>query len=120
MRAKFIVGNESSRKFVVVHKSDVFVAICTILCDFQSNFWFHSWAVRREVSCLLYLYVITAHMFLTVCHCLRHKQMENITKKASTQLQEVGQEMFQIATLLWHFLTNMHHINMTFLYEVSL
>ena len=29
--------------------------------------------------------------------------MENITEKSSTQLQEVGQEMFQIATLLWQF-----------------
>ena len=38
MKAKFTVGDASSRKFNVLYKSVVFVAIQCILCDFRSDF----------------------------------------------------------------------------------
>ena len=60
-----------------------------ILCDFQSDSSLPSWAVKREVSCLLYLYAVIARV------CLRHVQIVWKTQEKNQvhNLEEVGQEI---------------------------
>ena len=96
----------------------------TILGNFQSTFLAplvgcQAWSLLPSPFICCY----RARVFnsLSLSETYTHR-IENITKKSSTQLEEVGQEMFQISTLLWQFFYKYaphKHVYMTFLYEVS-